>query len=233
VTVTAYIVTGLLLFAYYGVPFAYMRWLRSRARTRCRKNGDVILTFDDGPSDTMSGRILDCLDKHEIHAAHFVTTSNVKNREDKIRRAAARGDIVGCHGDKHIHHWKSAPWAGIRDIRAGWARLHEITGSKTTRVPFRPPYGKLNLLSLVFLLLHRTPIAVWTIDSKDTWAQLTESAEQAAERVRSEGGGIVLLHDYDREDSAVNDFVIAVVESLAANPVPGGKIANPTVATFR
>lgn len=230
---TPYLVTGLVLLAYYGVPLAYMRWLRSRARAHFRSSRDVILTFDDGPSDTMSDRILDCLDKHEIRAAHFVTTSNVKNREDKIQRATARGDIVGCHGDKHIHHWKSTPWAGICDIRAGWARLQEITGGQTTRVPFRPPYGKLNLLSLVFLLLHRTPIAVWTIDSKDTWAQLPDSAEQAAERVRIEGGGIVLLHDYDREDSTVNDFVIEVIESLAAKPAPGGKIASPTAATFR
>ncbi|MGK0205472.1 MAG: hypothetical protein ACI9S9_004562, partial [Planctomycetota bacterium] len=102
-----------------------------------------------------------------------------------------------------------------------------------TLVPFRPPYGKLNLFLLGFLLVHRTPIAVWTIDSKDTWAQLPELAEQAADRVRSAGGGILLLDDYDREGKVINDLVNEVVEPLAANPASGGKIASPTAATFR
>ncbi len=230
---TPLIVTSLVLLAYYGVPFAYMRWLRSRARSRCRRDGVVILTFDDGPSDTMSDRILDCLDKHKVTAAHFVTTRNIKNREAKILRAFNRGDIVGCHGDQHVHHWKSAPWAGIRDIRAGWARLHEITGQKTTLVPFRPAYGKLNLLSLVFLLLHRTPIAAWTVDSMDTSAQRPENAQQIADRVGREGGGIVLLHDYDRQDEKVNNFVIEVIDLLAANSTPEAGISSPTTATFQ
>jgi peptidoglycan-N-acetylglucosamine deacetylase len=230
--VPALIVIASVLLAYFGVPWAYMRWLRARARRTCRLSGQIILTFDDGPSDQMSDRILDCLDQHKVRAAHFVTTSNVENREDKIRRAVQRGDVVGCHGDRHVHHWKCTPWASIRDIRAGWARLHEITGDKTTRAPFRPPYGKLNLVSLLFLLLHRTPIAVWTIDSKDTWAKPPESPEEVVAQIRSEGGGILLLHDYDRQDQNVNDFVIRVVAALFRDPMPGVAVASPTVRTF-
>ena len=43
----------------------------------------------------------------------------------------------------------------------------------------------------------------------------------------------MLLHDYDREDPTVNDYVLEVVESLANDPAPGGRIAQPTAATFR
>lgn len=230
---TAILVTALVLVAYFGVPLAYMRWQRMRARARHQQSREIVLTFDDGPSDVMSDRILDCLDRHEIHAAHFLTTCNIDEREDKIRRAMARGDVVGCHGHRHVHQWKSAPWAGIRDIRAGWQRLERVTGQKASRAPFRPPYGKLNLLSLVYLWLHRTPIAIWTFDSKDTWPQLPGPAKDAADDIRREGGGIVLLHDYDREDATVNDYVLEVVESLATDPAPGGRIASPTAATFR
>ena len=39
-----YIVTSLVLRTYSGVPLTYMRWLRSRARAWCRKNGDTTPT---------------------------------------------------------------------------------------------------------------------------------------------------------------------------------------------
>ena len=99
------------MLAYFGVPWLYMRWLRrrARARARCRKAGEVILTFDDGPSDQLTERILACLDKYDVCAAHFVTTRNLPCREDKIRRQVTGGDVVGCHGFGHVHHWKSWP----------------------------------------------------------------------------------------------------------------------------
>lgn len=227
------LVIGLSLAAYFGVPWLYMRWLRKRARARCRKTGEVILTFDDGPSDQLTERILACLDKYDVRAAHFVTTSNLASREGKIQRQVTRGDVVGCHGFGHVHHWKSWPWSGVLDIRAGWARLHKITGEKTTLVPFRPPYGKLNLVSLIFLLMHRTPIAVWTLDSGDTAQELQETPQQVVDRIRGEGGGIVLLHDYDRDDSRVNDFVIETVEALLREPMDGIRVVSPTHDTFR
>lgn len=229
--------TALVIFAvlaaYYVVPWLYLRWLRSRARSRCRKNGEVILTFDDGPSDVLSERIRACLDKHDIRAAHFVTTSNVANREATIRAQAARGDLVGCHGYAHVNHWKSWPWAGIRDIRAGWARLQGLTDGDSRRAPFRPPYGKLNLISLLYLLAHRTPIAIWTLDSGDTAPTLQETPQSVVDRIRADGGGIVLLHDYDREDPAVNDFVIETVEALLQGPASGPRVVAPSAASFR
>jgi peptidoglycan-N-acetylglucosamine deacetylase len=41
------------------------------------------------------------------------------------------------------------------------------------------------------------PIAFWTIDSGDTWATLPDP-QSIANRVAREGGGVVLLHDFDR-----------------------------------
>jgi len=229
----AALIVFLVLVAYYAIPWLYMRWLRNRARARCRKNGEVILTFDDGPSDVLSNRILACLDQHNLHAAHFVTTSNINNREDTIRAQAARGDVVGCHGYAHVHHWKTLPWAGVQDIRKGWARLGEVTGADCSRVPFRPPYGKLNLISLIYLLVHRTPIAIWTLDSGDTAPTLEQTPQQVVDRIREDGGGIVLLHDYDREDPAVNDFVIETVTTLMREPGSGIRVADPTTESFQ
>ena len=81
--------------------------------------------------------------------------------------------------------------------------------------------------------MHRTPIAIWTLDSCDTAQALQETPQQVVDRIRSDGGGIVLLHDYDREAPKTNDFVIETVATLLREPMDGIRVVDPTHDTFR
>jgi len=84
---------------------------------------------------------------------------------------------------------------------------------KTTahiRYPFRPPYGKLNLISLLHLWIHRVPVYYWTLVSGDTRPAGKRDSSLAAAMA---GGAVVLAHDFDRADDSVDDFVL---ESLNA-----------------
>lgn len=53
------------------------------------------------------------------------------------------------------------------------------------------------------------------------------------DRIRSDGGGIVLLHDYDREAPKINDFVIETVATLLRETMDGIRVVDPTHDTFR
>jgi hypothetical protein len=103
---------------------------------------------------------------------------------------------------------------GLVDTRAAWRRLHDLTGLDAPRIPFRPPYGQMNLLSLLWVLWHRTPITMWTHDSYDTRLGVELSPAALADALRRDGGGVVLLHDFDRSIPNAAEQVLAKLDAV-------------------
>lgn len=71
-------------------------------------NSKVHLTFDDGPSDKTTGPILDALNKRNIKATFFISTTNLetgkKNLSDKenlIKKQIQSGHLLASHGHEH------------------------------------------------------------------------------------------------------------------------------------
>lgn len=203
-----------ILVVYLGIPWCYTKYLRLRVAAKCSRSALVVLTFDDGPGARLTPRILACLRDHGVTATFFLLSRNLDGSEALVRRAAELGHVIGCHGAEHVHHWKTPPWAGIRDIRACWRRVREVTGQEASRLPFRPPYGKLNLLSLIYLWLNRTPIVMWTVDGGDTRSGRSTDPSETVLRLRRGNGGLLLLHDFDRADESVDGAVLGVLQAV-------------------
>lgn len=61
----------------------------------------VFLTFDDGPSEAVTPKVLDILDKYDIKATFFVLGCNVKSHPDIVKRAYDSGHYIANHGYSH------------------------------------------------------------------------------------------------------------------------------------
>lgn len=61
----------------------------------------VFLTFDDGPSTKVTGRILDTLQKEQVKATFFIVSDRAEARQDTLRRIAAEGHTLGVHSATH------------------------------------------------------------------------------------------------------------------------------------
>jgi len=61
---------------------------------------------------------------------------------------------------------------------------------------FRPPCGKLTLPTAWHVRRRGAPLAWWTIDGGDTHDYMP-AAQAVDECLAREGGGVVLLHDFD------------------------------------
>ena len=61
----------------------------------------VFLTFDDGPSEAVTPKVLDILDKYNIKATFFVLGCNVKSHPDIIKREYNSGHYIANHGYSH------------------------------------------------------------------------------------------------------------------------------------
>ncbi len=61
----------------------------------------VFLTFDDGPSDTVTPHILDVLKQYNVKATFFVLGNRVSDHKDLINREYAEGHYIGNHSYTH------------------------------------------------------------------------------------------------------------------------------------
>ncbi len=61
----------------------------------------VFLTFDDGPSEEVTLKILDILNKYNIKATFFVLGNRVKANPEIVKRAYEEGHYIANHGYSH------------------------------------------------------------------------------------------------------------------------------------
>lgn len=64
-------------------------------------NKRVFLTFDDGPSKTVTPYILDLLKQENVKATFFVLGTKVEANPDLVKREYEEGHFIGNHGYSH------------------------------------------------------------------------------------------------------------------------------------
>lgn len=61
------------------------------------------LTFDDGPSKSVTPQILNILDQYNIKATFFVLGCNVDKNPDIVRQSYKKGHYIANHGYSHVY----------------------------------------------------------------------------------------------------------------------------------
>jgi len=202
------------LAAYYCPAALRILWLH-RAKTLTKQRQCVALTFDDGPGPTLTPRILDLLQGHNARATFYVLGIRAEKHPELVRRAFEEGHEIATHTYTHLHAWKSGPFAQSRDIRAGFKTVASCLQDSPPPLRFRPTYGKLTLAGWLTVCRRASAIDWWTIDSCDTKPLLPEPGS-IVERIERNGGGVVLLHDHDRQVNAEKRaaYVLAVTDLI-------------------
>jgi len=196
------------VFLYIGAPWLHGRCLRLLLRQKAIRDKALVLTFDDGPGNRLTPILLDILAENNVKATFFLLGRNIAGREDIVRRIAEQGHEICSHGYDHLNYWKVSPFRAISDIKRGWQAIDKALGKTDLVYPFRPPYGKLNLFCMLYLLVRRVPIFYWTVVCGDTWPVGRRDSRRAALIARKTGGAVVLAHDFDRTDDSINKMVL-------------------------
>lgn len=202
----------LLLSAYALLPRAYQELQRRRLLRLCRRHRLVAITFDDGPGRQLTPIVLDRLAAAGVSATFFVLGRAADEHRELIARMLREGHEVGSHGEHHVDHLRTLPWRGVRDTATATARLRRLLGDR--RISFRPPHGRLNLLSFAHALWQRHAIAAWTHDGFDTRLHVDVPPAVTANSLRYAGGGVMLLHDFDRTIPVPTARVLARLDAI-------------------
>jgi peptidoglycan/xylan/chitin deacetylase (PgdA/CDA1 family) len=157
----------------------------------------VVLTFDDGPSDSGStARILDILAENNVKAMFFITGYGAKHR-DLVEREVREGHVVAPHSMTHDDLAKMTLPQLHEDIDPLVKLVEEVTGSKPKYL--RPPFGSYNDRVINFAKEQGMEILNWTDGSLD-WDGVKNGYKDPNQVVKDVmqqlyPGAVVLMHD--------------------------------------
>jgi peptidoglycan/xylan/chitin deacetylase (PgdA/CDA1 family) len=165
----------------------------------------VALTFDDGPSSTCTGRLLDGLKERGVKATFFLIGENAEANPELVERINAEGHLIGNHTYHHVQITSLSDAEAIKEVKETDEVVYSITGKHVEYM--RPPFGdwKKDLEYEMEVL----PV-LWTIDPLD-WT--TNNVDEIVNKVVTEvsENDIILLHDC--YDSSV-DAALRIVDYL-------------------
>src|SRR6195256_5046182 len=101
----------------------------------------IAMTFDDGPSATLTPKLLDLLAAHHIKATFFVIGENAADHPEILKRAVAEGHEIANHSWSHPNLGKMSDEAVRRELRKTDETISAAIGVRPTL--FRPPYGSI------------------------------------------------------------------------------------------
>lgn len=112
----------------------------SRAEENKIEPKEIYLTFDDGPSDRVTPKILTVLEEKKVKATFFLIGRNAERRPLLTRRIMDEGHSVGIHTYSHEYsHIYSSPFVLLSEIEKCGEVLERLGIS--TRL-FRFPGGE-------------------------------------------------------------------------------------------
>lgn len=180
--------------------------------------GRMAITFDDGPHEEHTPRLLDVLGECGLHATFFFQGVNAKRNPDIVLRARREGHQIALHGQEHVSAHEQSAAGVLSNANRCHATLVDILGTEVQRV-FRPPYGDMTLGGLRMLSSHGYRIAYWSYDSNDSFAAGSEQIVRRFFQDAPEAGSIVLFHDDCPHTVKALPAVVASVLQSGLTPV--------------
>jgi len=157
-----------------------------------RGTKQLALTYDDGPNEVHTPRLLEVLSRHDVKATFFLIGHYVKERTAIVRETVAAGHIVGNHTFTHpLLSFRSS--AEIRkELSDCRTTLQDVVGEHSNL--FRPPFGGRRPAVLrIARQLGFQPI-MWNVTGYDWNAPPAAVIERKVTR-QVRGGDVILLHD--------------------------------------
>ena len=152
----------------------------------------LALTYDDGPNDPHTLRLLEVLAKHDVRATFFLIGRYVQQRPDIAREVAKAGHAIGNHTFSHpLLIFK--PASEIRAQMETCERvLNDAVGEHSKL--FRPPFG--GRRPAVFRIARQLGLepVMWNVTGYDWNAPPAAVIEGKVSR-QIRGGNVILLHD--------------------------------------
>ena len=154
--------------------------------------GCVALTFDDGPSGPITGKLLDALAARGVKATFFVCSYRIEKFPDTLCRIAEEGHEIGLHSCCHSYMHKMSREAVAEDITGCMQSVSECCGMRPKL--FRPPGGLYSDALTEAARDEQLSVILWSVDPQD-WDPKNKNSIVSSVVRRVQPGSIILMHD--------------------------------------
>lgn len=149
----------------------------------------VALTFDDGPRQGTTGRLLDGLRERGASATFFLVGEEAEANPELVKRMKAEGHQVGNHTWSHVRLDDAAPDTIRQEVGKTDTLLTNLLGQGSYWL--RPPYGFITPGTEREISV---PMVKWSVDPRDWESRDTGKVVQAVLK-NVKPNSIILLHD--------------------------------------
>ena len=166
----------------------------------------VALTFDDGPSNTVTPKILKVLKKHHAKATFFMVGNQVNAHPKMAKQVFDEGHEIGNHSYSHAN----LKQLSNAKIKSQLSRTNKAIKKATGHNPtlFRPPYGSVDNRVRAQTKL---PTILWSVDTRD-WEHRNSKKLLSYVKKYTYPGAIVLMHDIHMPTANGLDNVLTYLE---------------------
>ncbi|WP_033308207.1 bifunctional polysaccharide deacetylase/glycosyltransferase family 2 protein [Streptomyces iakyrus] len=178
-------------------------------------DGELVLTFDDGPDPRWTPKVLDVLKKHDARAVFFITGTMASRHPDLVQRMVDEGHEIGLHTFNHpdlsLQTKSRIDW----ELSQNQLALAGAAGIRTSL--FRPPYSSFahnmdnNTWPVTEYIGSKGYITIVNNTDSEDWRR--PGVEKIISNATPKGGkgAIVLMHDSggDRSQTvaALDDYI--------------------------
>ena len=173
---------------FYPLQSKYPELIMYKANTNQKV---AALTFDDGPDQRFTPKVLDVLNKHHVKATFFLLGTRVQKYPNVVKRIRNEGHAIGNHTYWHPDLSKSDVQTMVWEIEKNEQEIMKIIDLKTNL--FRAPYGAFNDEQVKKLRDLGYRGVGWSIDTED-WRNLPPQQIKQNVLHTIHPGAIILMH---------------------------------------
>jgi cellulose synthase/poly-beta-1,6-N-acetylglucosamine synthase-like glycosyltransferase/spore germination protein YaaH/peptidoglycan/xylan/chitin deacetylase (PgdA/CDA1 family) len=186
---------------YQQLPSGYV-YQKFAEDTVVGKGHKLILTFDDGPGDEYTSKILDILEKEKVPATFFVVGLNAEKNIPILRRINKDGFEIGNHTFTHNNMAKMTTDRAEVEMKSTRLLIEAVTGRST--ILFRAPYNAdsepQTFEEIEPLVLSKKDNYITVGESVDPndWDERSNAdsiVNRTIKQVEERNANIILLHD--------------------------------------
>lgn len=169
----------------------------------------VALTFDDGPWESSTEKVLEILKQNNIKATFYMVGMHLQKHPELGRKVAEAGHAIGNHTWRHALN--NLDVATSAEEIGNTARLiYQTTGVQTNL--FRPPGGNLAGDLVPYAQRQKYSINLWSVESGDYYMGSPLIVDNVLRGVKP--GSVVLLHDGGGDRTPTVQALPQIIDAL-------------------